>query len=140
MSYTPTVSGVSSAIPKWTVSAGQALASSATTTIVNVTEAGILLSVQAQVTSAASGTNTAYLKVTADGVAGDNLYLYNGAATWYTSSKMFIFSGDGTAVDDRMLIPLGIPYRTSLLVELVITAGAGSAGAVCGAVLRAKSN
>jgi len=140
MSYTPTLTGVSSAIPKWTVVSAVSLASSATTTVINVTEAGILLSIHSQVSSTASGTNTAYLKVTIDGVAGDNIYLYNGAATWNTTSKMFIFSGDGTVVDDRMLISLGLPYRTSCKVELVVTAGAGSAGAINAAALRAKSN
>lgn len=140
MSYTPTVSGVSSAIPKWAVVSSVALGSSATTTVIDVTEAGILLSVHGQVSSAVGGTNTAYLKVTIDGVAGDNLYLYNVSTTWNTTSKMFIFSGDGTVVDDRMLISLGIPYRTSCKVELVVSPGGGASGAVNAAALRAKSN
>ncbi len=141
MSYAPAVStGVTSAIPKWTLDSSIDLTSAATSTIVNVTESGILEQVSFQLISAGiTGTPTAYFRITSDGTAGDDIYIYQGSAGWVSSTKMFIFSGDGATQWDRVTILLGIPYRTSLKVDFTVssaaTTGEGAAG-----VLRAKSN
>lgn len=140
MSYTVANSGVTSAYPKWTISSSIDMTSATTTTVVNVSEAGILEQVSFQVISATiTGVPSGYIKITADGTAGDNIQIYTAAATWDPTAKMFIFSGTGGAQDDRVTILLGIPYRTSLKVEFVLSA-AGTTGSAQVGVLRAKSN
>lgn len=139
MSYTIASSVVSSAYPKWTISSSIDLTSATTTTVVNVAEAGILEQVSFQVTSGPTGVPAGYFKITSDGTVGDTIQIYNGAASWDQTTKMFIFSGTGATVDDRVTILLGIPYRTSLKVEFVLSAAASAGSAQVG-VLRAKSN
>lgn len=140
MSYTVASSGVTSAYPKWTISSSIDMTSATTTTVVNVSEAGILEQVSFQVTSVSiTGVPAGYIKITADGTAGDNIQIYNAATTWDQTAKMFIFSGTGASQDDRVTILLGIPYRTSLKVEFVLSA-AGATGSAQVGVLRAKSN
>lgn len=107
------------------------------TTVVNVTESGILIGAIVEVTASLSaGGYGARLKFTVDGGTPTYIVVVSGIdfETWMTALPG---SGDGTTVGDKRFIPLGFTYKTSLKVEADCTAG-GGIGEIRVTVLRAK--
>lgn len=138
MSYVPGGGGGIISFAPQEISTATRQLSVGQTTIVNVTEGGILIGAIVEVTaSLSSGGYGARLKFTVDGGTPTYIVVVSGIdfETWMTALPG---SGDGTTVGDKRFIPLGFTYKTSLKVEIDCTAGGAGFGEIRVTVLRAK--
>ncbi len=113
----------------------------AETDILDVTEAGKILSIAARVKTAPTGTvGTATLDLTTDGGTKRVIPLYTGALVWAAGITEFAedFGSDGEAIGDRFKLPLGVIYKTSMKVSVDVTTAMGTNGVIQLSVLRAK--
>ena len=130
--------GVVAYEPQVVNSAAVDLTAIASTSIVNVTEAGILLSIGFFVTTVPDGTPTVTIDITVDGGTTRSIALYTAALTWATSFRALAARSDsdtGAASDVAALI-LNVPYKTSLLVGIDVATATSSTGALMVSVLR----
>lgn len=124
--------------PQEPSSGSKALTSTGQTTVVNVTEEGIVHFVVVETTTGMGGIGaTAKLKFTIDGGTASNLTVINGALfeDWVRACPG---SGDGSTNNDRREIPLGFTYVTSLKMEIDCTAGAFGSGTLKATLVRSK--
>lgn len=115
--------------------------STGTTNIVNVTEAGRLLSIVC-IQSHASGPDgspVSNLEITIDGGTTRTIKVHDGATTWATdgvAAYMMASNDNGTAISDTFYLVFGTDYATSLLVAHNISTGTSTTGTFEFAVLR----
>lgn len=115
----------------------------ATTTILNETAAGRLISVGCVATGAIGGTPVASMGWNVDGEGLEELPIYVGSTTFSFSTQPIAQSmfgppnPYGSGVGDGLSIYFGTEYSTSLLVQLDVTTG-GTGGDIACVVLRAR--
>lgn len=137
MSYVPGTS-LQSFTPQEPSVGSKALGSTGQTTVVNVTEAGMVQFVVVETTTGMGGVGaTAKLKFTIDGGTASNVTVIDGTLfeEWVIACPG---SGDGSTNNDRRMIPLSFTYKTSLKVEIDCTAAGIGSGTLQATVVRAK--
>lgn len=138
MSYVPATGSLVSFEPQEPSSGSRALTSTGQTTIVNVTEGGLVMGVMLETTTGMGGIGaTAKLKWTIDGGTATNVTVINGALfeDWVRACPG---NGDGSTNNDRRAIPISFTYKTSLKMEIDCTVGSFGAGTLKATLLRAK--
>ncbi|TXH57850.1 MAG: hypothetical protein E6Q97_03730 [Desulfurellales bacterium] len=137
MSYIP-ITTSAGYTPQSAVSASRSLSAAAATTVVDVTEAGIVESIVIETTSAIAVSCTATLKFTIDGSASSSRTVISGTTfqDWVLACPG---NGDGSVNNDRRMLPITFPYSESLKVEAECTVAGVGAGTLKVTVLRSKS-
>lgn len=128
----PTVTVAVPRAPQAVARATRSLAGTGTTDVLNTSNPGRLHGVFVRVTSAATSTPDAELRINIDGDgAVVVLPLYDGTAnTWEAAAQDMATVGDGDATGDKLYIPLGLDFAASCVVQLVCgTAGGGELAA-----------
>ena len=138
MSYVPT--SQLSFTPQEPSSASRSITSTGQTTVVDVTESGIVHFAVVEMTTGISGTGgTAKLKFTIDGGTASNITVTDSATAKFSDWLMAgPGNGDGSTNNDRRTVILGFTYKTSLKVEIDCTAPAFAAGTMKVTVVRSK--
>lgn len=138
MSYIP-VTGTGGYTPQEVSTASRSLASTGQTTVVNVTEAGIVESVVIQMTVAIGSVSITGIRFTVDGGTPATRNVINGSVflDWVLTCGG---TGDGTALNDKRILPISFPYSTSLKVEIDCSGATASAGTLQCTVMRSKKN
>ena len=114
------------------------VAAIASTNIVNVTEGGVLNQIALNVTTPPDGAPTVTLVITIDGGTPISINLYTAALTWAASILPFAVIGDGGNANDRLVLTLNTPYRSSLQVAFNVTGASATVGTVQASVLQSK--
>lgn len=136
MSYIPTT-GAAGYTPQAASSATRSLSTAAATTVVDVTEAGIVEFIAIEATSAIAVSCTATLKFTIDGAASSSRTVISGTTflDWVLACPG---NGDGSVNNDRRMLPISFPYSESLKVEAECTVAGVGSGTLKVTVLRSK--
>jgi hypothetical protein len=138
MSYLPGAGTLNSFEFQEVSAATRTLGSTGQTTVLNVTEGGILLwCVVEVVNSLSAGGYVGKLKFTVDGGTATSVTVVNGISfvDWMVAGPGL---GDGTAAGDKRMIPLGFTYKTSIKVEADCTTAGGGIGSIKVTAGRAK--
>lgn len=110
-----------------------AVTATGTTNIVSVTEAGVLLGIGINVSTAIlGGTPDSTMEITIDGGTTRSFSVLIGQIEWNASQWLMVSShtaGGGSAVRSHGFMPLNVPYATSLTVAHNIVDAASSTGA-----------
>lgn len=138
MSYLPAIS-TGGYTPQEVTTASRSLASTGQTTVVNVTEAGIVEAVVIQMITAIGSSSTTGIRFTVDGGTPATRNVINGSVflDWVLTCGG---TGDGTVLHDKRILPISFPYSTSLKVEIDCSTATASAGVLQCTVMRSKKN
>lgn len=108
----------------------RAFASTGSTDLINVTEAGKLLGIMLRVSGTITGSPIMRLEVVVDGGTQENIVVYNASTLWvdffkYLSNALSGQAMAGSVIDDSFLLLLDTTFETSLIVRANVTTSGG---------------